>query len=69
MSVETSNSLDRATADLLTVKTAAEMLQVSVRTIWRMFNDGQLTPVRFRRCTRARMSEVLQILNGSARCL
>ncbi len=43
---------------LVRVRDAAEILGVSVRTVWRMFSDGQLTPVRFRRCTRVLASEI-----------
>jgi excisionase family DNA binding protein len=40
------------------VKQAAVMLSVSTRTIWRMFTDGQLTRIKYRRCTRVALAEV-----------
>jgi excisionase family DNA binding protein len=49
---------------LLRVSEAAAMLRVSSRTIWRMIADGQLTPVRVRRCTRLLLAEVSKYLNG-----
>lgn len=43
----------------VTVKVAADLLGVSVRTVWRMIADGQLHAVRYRRCTRLSVAEVL----------
>lgn len=50
---------------VVTVKAAAELLSVSVRTVWRMIADGQLHAVRVRRCTRLSVSEVLTWIEGS----
>jgi excisionase family DNA binding protein len=47
---------------LVTVKTAATMLGVSERTVWRMISDQQLTPVRIRGCTRLSLSQVAHYL-------
>jgi excisionase family DNA binding protein len=49
---------------LLPVKQSAAMLGVSPRTVWRMIADGQLTPVRFRRCTRVAVSQLMVYLKG-----
>jgi excisionase family DNA binding protein len=49
----------------VTVKAAAELLGVSVRTVWRMIADGQLHAVRVRRCTRLAVAEVLGYLEQS----
>lgn len=43
---------------LVKVSEATKMLYVSSRTIWRMFQEKQLTPVRFRRCTRISLAQV-----------
>ena len=48
-------SLSPATTDaptLLTYKQAAEILQVSDRTVWQLVKDGQLRAVRFGRTVR-----------------
>jgi excisionase family DNA binding protein len=50
---------------LLQIKQAAVMLGVSPRTIWRMIADRQLTPVRFRRCTRVYLEEVVNFMKAS----
>jgi excisionase family DNA binding protein len=52
---------------LLTVGEAAEKLHVSTRTVWRMIADRQLTPCRFRRCTRLWLAQVLSYLKGNGR--
>jgi excisionase family DNA binding protein len=49
---------------LLSVKDTAQMLGVSGRTVWRMIADGQLTPVRIRRCTRLFFADVVRLLKG-----
>jgi excisionase family DNA binding protein len=53
--------------ELLRVKDAAAILNVSARTIWRMTADGQLTVRRFRRCTRLLRSQVLAFLKGDGK--
>ena len=45
---------------LVKVAEAALLLCVSPRTVWRMIADKQLTPVRFRRCTRVSLAQVLR---------
>jgi excisionase family DNA binding protein len=52
---------------LVKVTEAAKLLGVSVRTVWRMIADGQLTPVRFRRCTRLLLSQILSFLQGNGK--
>jgi excisionase family DNA binding protein len=47
------------------VPQAAVMLSVSTRTIWRMIAEGQLKPVRFRRCTRLLLADVTKYLNNN----
>ena len=49
----------------ISVKAAAELLGVSVRTVWRMIADGQLHVVRVRCCTRLAVAEVLEYLEQS----
>lgn len=49
---------------LVRIPEAAAMLSVCVRTVWRMIAEGQLTPVRVRRCTRVPLAEILSILKG-----
>jgi excisionase family DNA binding protein len=51
----------------ISVKDAAVMLGISPRTVWRMIADGQLTPVRFRHCTRLLLSQVSSYLNGNGK--
>jgi excisionase family DNA binding protein len=46
----------------VTVEAAADLLGVSVRTVWRMIADGQLHAIRVRRCTRLAVAEVLGYL-------
>ena len=58
---ETKNQSEGA---LLRVKRAAELLDVSPRTVWRMIAEGQLKSVRFRHCTRISSVEVLTLLHG-----
>jgi excisionase family DNA binding protein len=55
------------TDESLRIKEGAAILKVSPRTIWRMIADGQLTAIRFRRCTRLLKSQVLSHLNGNAK--
>ena len=52
---------------MVCVKTAAAMLGVSERTIWRMIADGQLAAVRFRHCTRISMEQIQNILKGGGK--
>ncbi len=61
MTVAVENSGER----LLTVRAAARVLNVSVRTVWRMIADGELHAVRMRRCTRLAVAEVLGYLEQS----
>jgi hypothetical protein len=42
-------------------------IRISSRTVWRMIADGQLTPCRFRRCTRLWLAQVLSYLKGNGR--
>ncbi len=63
--METSvNNLERCA---ISVKEAAVMFGVSPRTVWRMIADRELTPVRFRRCTRLLLAEVTKYLNGGSK--
>ncbi len=50
--------------DMIRVNQAAKLLCVSPRTVWRMIAEGQLTPLRFRRCTRLLRSQVLGCLQA-----
>lgn len=52
---------------LVKVTEAAKMLCVSPRTVWRMIAEGQLTPVRFRRCTRLALAQVLIFQQGGGK--
>jgi excisionase family DNA binding protein len=52
---------------LVKVTEAANMLCVSPRTVWRMVAEGQLTPVRFRRCTRLFLSQVSSYQHGGGK--
>ena len=52
---------------MVCVKKAAATLGVSPRTIWRMIADKQLTAVRFRRCPRLSLAQVLRCLNGNGK--
>jgi excisionase family DNA binding protein len=51
---------------LLTIAEAAETLRCSTGTIWRMFSDGSLEPVRLRRVrgaqVRVRVAEIQRIV-------
>jgi excisionase family DNA binding protein len=49
---------------LVSVKEAADLLSISPRTVWRMIADGQLTPVRVRRCTRLILSQISGYLSA-----
>jgi excisionase family DNA binding protein len=51
----------------LRVKDAAAILKVNPRTVWRMIADGQLTAIRFRRCTRLIRSQVMGYLKGNGK--
>ena len=64
--METNETSD-AVAGLVTVKRGASMLGVSSRTVWRMIADGQLTAIRFRRCTRLMLSQVMGYLKGDGK--
>jgi excisionase family DNA binding protein len=52
---------------LLRIGEAAHRLGVSPRTVWRMIADGQLTPVRFRRCTRLALAQIVSCLQGGGK--
>lgn len=55
------------TALLADVKKVAEMLDVSVATIWRLVKRGQLAePVKVGGATRWRMSDVMALVEGEA---
>ena len=58
---------DGGGAAMIRVGQAAAMLSVSTRTVWRMIADGQLTAVRFRRCTRVALAEVQKYVQGVRR--
>lgn len=49
---------DDETLRWLTAKQAAKRANVSVRTIWRLAETGQLTPRRIRGCTRFDAREI-----------
>jgi excisionase family DNA binding protein len=51
----------------ISVKSAAVILGVSPRTVWRMIADHELTAHRFRRCTRLLRSQVMSRLQGGAK--
>jgi len=44
---------------LLKVEEAAKILNVSVRTVWRMIADKELTAIHVRGCTRIALAKVL----------
>ena len=46
---------------LVRVKRAAELLDVSPRTVWRMIAEGQLKSVRIRGCTCIPLAEVMRV--------
>ena len=54
-------------AESVRVKDAAAMLTISERTVWRMIADGQLTAIRYRRCTRLLLSQVMGYLKGNGK--
>jgi excisionase family DNA binding protein len=54
-------------AESVRVKDAAAILTISERTVWRMIADGQLTAIRFRRCTRLLLSQVMDYLKGNGK--
>jgi excisionase family DNA binding protein len=64
MGYESSINGNASGAALVKVTEAARMLCVSPRTVWRMIAEGELTPVRFRRCTRVALVEVQKYLHG-----
>jgi excisionase family DNA binding protein len=51
--------------NLPSVKQAAVMLNVSVRTVWRMIAEGQLKTVHVRGCTRVYLQSVEEYLKQS----
>jgi excisionase family DNA binding protein len=58
------NETELNTEALVKVSEAAKLLCISPRTVWRMMAEGQLTPVRFRHCTRVAASQLLVLLKG-----
>ncbi len=53
--------------EFLRVKEAAAIYKTSVRTVWRMIAEGQLTAYRFRHCTRLLLSQVMGYLKGNGK--
>ena len=53
----------RLPPELLTATQAAELLGVSPRLVWVLAGDGELSPVRIRRCTRWRRADVLRYID------
>lgn len=47
--------------EFLTVDQVAQKLQLSRPTIYRLFHDGKLTPLKFGSSTRVRVSEIQNI--------
>ncbi len=59
---------DGPAQSLLPVKTAATLLGVGQRTVWRMIAEGQLRVVRVRNCTRLHSDDVAKLVtNGTQR--
>jgi hypothetical protein len=58
------NSNSESGERLSGVKGAAQMLRVSVRTVWRVISDGQLMPLRIRGCTRLFFADVFKPLTA-----
>ena len=52
---------------LVKVTEAANLLSVSPRTVWRMIAEGQLTPVRFRRCTCLALAQISSVRQGGGK--
>ncbi len=52
------------TPELLKVGQVAELLGVSAMTVWNLAKRGDLTPVRFLRCTRWRRADVERYIDG-----
>ncbi|WP_311519596.1 helix-turn-helix domain-containing protein [uncultured Actinomyces sp.] len=50
-----------------TVKQAAECLQVSIKTIRRLINAGEINAVRIGRCVRITQSELERFMGGETR--
>jgi len=67
MGFDSQQDVEESGLGAVTVKEAARLLRVSTRTIWRMVADGQLAPVRFRRCTRIALSQLSPLLKGAQR--
>ncbi|MBU6402137.1 MAG: helix-turn-helix domain-containing protein [Verrucomicrobia bacterium] len=61
MNDDNSEHENQDTGVLIRIKRAAEILGVSVRTVWRLIAEGQLTRRRVRGCTRVPLSEVLRL--------
>jgi excisionase family DNA binding protein len=57
--------MQNVTDSLLSVRQVAELLSVSMRTVWRMIADGQLHAIRIRGCTRLAVAEVMGYLEQS----
>jgi excisionase family DNA binding protein len=51
------------TSQLLTVSQVAELLNVSIRLVWLLAQEGNLRPVRIRTCTRWRRADVVRYIN------
>ena len=52
--------------DLLTIPETAQCLRVSVRTVFRLIQDGELKPVRIRGCTRLAASELAHVVDRAS---
>ena len=59
------NDQNKTVPHLLRIKEAAEMLSVSLRTVWRMIADDELKAVRVRGCTRVTLQSVEEYLKRS----
>lgn len=53
------------TEKLYRVEEAAELLAVSVRTVWRLISAGELVVKKVRRCTRVTAASVAQFIERS----
>ena len=60
------NPTQATTERLVTIKTAAQLLAVHEKSVWRMINEGRLHVVAIAsKARRVRMSELESIMNGA----